>query len=87
MLKPNNAGGGVSTYHENEISGRTRNDIGRHENLLDRIIHRTLERDGVLIQDNEQTYLDLTQTDLQVSFNAASVRYRSAMVRIAVRKR
>ncbi len=47
--------------------------------LLDRIIRRTvrqLERDGVLIQDTEQPFLDLTQADLQDTFNAASVRYR-----------
>ena len=50
--------------------------------LLDRIIRRTiaqLERDGVLIQDAEQPYLDLTQADLQDTFNAASVRYRIAI--------
>jgi hypothetical protein len=36
-----------------------------------RIIRRTvrqLERDGVLIKETEQPYLDLTQADLQDSF-------------------
>jgi len=33
----------------------------------------------VLIQDTEQPYLDLTQADIQDSFNAASVRYRIAI--------
>ena len=52
------------------------------QELLARIFRRTvrqLERDGVLIQDSEQPYLDLTQEDLQDSFNAASVRYRIAI--------
>ncbi len=52
------------------------------QTLLDRIIRRTiaqLERDGVLIQDAEQPYLDLTQADLQDTFNSASVRYRIAI--------
>ncbi len=50
--------------------------------LLDRIIRRTisqLERDGVLIQDIEQPYFDFTETDVQDTFNAASVRYRIAI--------
>ncbi len=37
-----------------------------------------LERDGVLIQDTEP-FLDLTQADLQDTFNAASVRHRIAI--------
>ncbi len=52
------------------------------QTLLDRIIRRTvsqLERDGVLIQDTEQPFLDLTQADLQDTFNSASVRYRIAI--------
>ncbi len=52
------------------------------QGLLGRIIRRTvrqLERDGVLIQDNEQPYLDLSHAGLQDSFNAASVRYRIAI--------
>ena len=32
-----------------------------------------------MIQDTEQPHLDLTQADLQDSFNAASVRYRIAI--------
>ena len=40
---------------------------------------RLRRRDGVLIQDTEQPHLDLTQADLQDSFNAASVRYRIAI--------
>ena len=52
------------------------------QTLLDRIIRRTmsqLERDRVLIQDTEQPFLDLTQADLQDTFNSASVRYRIAI--------
>ena len=52
------------------------------QTLLDRIIRRTvsqLERDGVLIQDTEQPYFDFSETDVQDTFNAASVRYRIAI--------
>ncbi len=52
------------------------------QTLLDRIIRRTiaqLERDDILIEHTEQPYLDLTQADLQDTFNAASVRYRIAI--------
>ncbi len=52
------------------------------QSLLDRIIRRIvahLERDGVLIQDTEQPFFDFSETDVQDTFNAASVRYRIAI--------
>ena len=60
------------------------------QSLLERIIRRIvaqLERDGVLIQDTEQRYLDLTQSDVQDTFNAASVRYRMRSNRPRTRTR
>lgn len=52
------------------------------QKLLGRIIRRTvsqLERDGVLIQESEQPYFDFCETNVQDTFNAASVRYRIAI--------
>jgi hypothetical protein len=52
------------------------------ERLLDRFVRRIvrrLTRDGLLIQDPEQPWLDLEPSDTLDQLNAASIRYRIAV--------
>jgi len=52
------------------------------EKLLNRIIARVMRRlvkDGLLIQDEDQPWLDLQETDTLDTLNAASTRYRVAL--------
>ena len=52
------------------------------EKLLNRIIGRVVRRlvkDGLLIPDQEQPWLDLPDTDTLDALNAASIRYRVAI--------
>ena len=52
------------------------------EKLLNRVIARVMRRlvkDGLLIQDQEQPWLDLQDTDTLHTLNAASTRYRVAI--------
>jgi hypothetical protein len=52
------------------------------EKLLNHIIARVMRRlikDGLLIQDQDQPWLDLQETDTLDTFNAASTRYRVAL--------
>jgi ribosomal protein S27E len=52
------------------------------ERLLNRLIHRILRRltrDGLLIEDPEQPWLDLEPADTLDHLNAASIRYRVAV--------
>ena len=52
------------------------------ECLLDRLVQRIvrrLTRDGLLVQDPEQPWLDLEPTDTLDQLNAASIRYRIAV--------
>ena len=52
------------------------------ERLLNRLVQRIirrLTRDGLLIEDPEQPWLDLEPTDMLDHLNAASIRYRVAV--------
>jgi hypothetical protein len=57
-------------------------DAQRLERLLNRLIRRIvrrLTRDGLLIEDPEQPWLDLEPSDTLDHLNAASIRYRIAV--------
>ena len=57
-------------------------DRSHLEKLLNRIIARVTRRlvkDGLLIPDSEQPWLDLEETDVLDTLNAASTRYRVAI--------
>jgi hypothetical protein len=52
------------------------------DKLLNRIIARVMRRlikDGLLIQDQEQPWLDFEETDIIDTLHAASIRYRVAI--------
>ncbi|MCP5182861.1 MAG: transposase, partial [Pseudomonadales bacterium] len=52
-----------------------------HLNWIVRRIVRRLSRDGLLVEDPEQPWLDLEPTDTLDHLNAASIRYRIAVGR------
>jgi len=57
-------------------------DAATLERLLNRLVRRivrSLTRDGLLIEDSEQPWLDLEPADTLDQLNAASIRYRIAV--------
>jgi ribosomal protein S27E len=75
---------GVYTMEHNQPRFHRVNAPARQnlDKLLNRIIARVMRRlikDGLLIQDQEQPWLDFQETDIFDTLNAASIRYRVAI--------
>ena len=75
---------GVYTMEHNQprFHGVNAPDRQRLDKLLNRIIARVMRRlikDGLLIQDQEQPWLDFQKTDIVDTLNAAPIRYRVAV--------
>lgn len=68
------------TAHDRNIVGAP--DVQTLERLLTRLVQRILRRltrDGLLVEDPEQPWLDLESPDTLDQLNAASIRYRIAV--------